>query len=167
MAMRARLRSVGTTRPVSSCERKLAESPVCRPSSTSPIDFFSRSRLMRSPIRFSAMNASAVAGSICEFIRSILEIVGSVLVTTGSMPAASSSFFFCLAAIFKPRDSLDASRIKMLHNNNRFLHREINYCPNAPAFGHENRDPKLVLCYIPAIESRPVAKPSVEEGVLR
>ena len=40
MAMRARLRRVGTTRPVSSCERKLAESPVWRPSSTRAHRFF-------------------------------------------------------------------------------------------------------------------------------
>ena len=45
MAMRARLRSVGTTRPVSNCDRKLADSPVWRPSSTSPIDFFKRKPL--------------------------------------------------------------------------------------------------------------------------
>src|SRR5579859_4539864 len=63
MAMRARLRSVGTTRPVSSWERKLAESPVCLPNSTSPMDFFSRNRLIRSPIRFSTMTASALAPS--------------------------------------------------------------------------------------------------------
>jgi hypothetical protein len=55
IAIRARFRSVGTTRPVSNCDKKLAESPVRWPSSTRPIDFFSRSRLIRSPICFSAI----------------------------------------------------------------------------------------------------------------
>src|SRR5579863_4740445 len=80
MAMRARLRSVGTTRPVSSCERKLAERPVCLPSSTSPIDFFRRRRLMRSPICFSAMNRSVVSVSTWDFcVSSLRTTAGSVI----------------------------------------------------------------------------------------
>ena len=42
-AMRARFLRVGTTRPVSNCERKLAERPTCCPSSTRPIERFNRS----------------------------------------------------------------------------------------------------------------------------
>src|SRR5580704_11737745 len=72
--MRARFRSVGTTRPVSSCERKLAESPVWRPSSTSPIDFFSRRCLIRSPMRFSAINDSAASPSTWMLRRSFASL---------------------------------------------------------------------------------------------
>ena len=43
-----------------------------------PIDFFSRSLLIRSPIRFSAMNASAVSGSTWVFwISSLFTIANS------------------------------------------------------------------------------------------
>jgi hypothetical protein len=72
IAIRARFRSVGTTRPVSNCDRKLAESPVCLPSSTRPMDFFSRSRLIRSPIRFSAITRAVVSVSTCDLCVSSL-----------------------------------------------------------------------------------------------
>src|ERR1700738_3541726 len=78
MAMRARLRSVGTTRPVSSCERKLADRPVCLPSSTRPMDFLRRRRLMRSPMCFSAMKRSVVSVSTWVFWVDSLETVAAV-----------------------------------------------------------------------------------------
>src|SRR5579872_496057 len=81
MAMRARLRNVGTTRPVSSCDRKLAERPVCLPNSTRPIDFFRRKRLMRSPMCFSAMNRSVVSLSTCDFWVSSLRTAASSVIS--------------------------------------------------------------------------------------
>ena len=62
-AIRARFLSVGTTRPVSNWERKLADRPTCCPSSTSPIDRLNRRRRIFSPIFFASMEASAVASS--------------------------------------------------------------------------------------------------------
>src|SRR5580698_1964388 len=63
-AMRARLRRVGTTRPVSSWERKLAERPVRRPSSTRPMERLRRRRLMRWPSCAAERRASAAVGSM-------------------------------------------------------------------------------------------------------
>src|ERR1700680_2043324 len=61
--MRARFLRVGTTRPVSNCERKLAERPTSCPSSTRPMERFNRSRRIFTPIFLASMEASAVASS--------------------------------------------------------------------------------------------------------
>src|SRR5580698_2199051 len=57
------LRNLARIAMVFNWERKLAERPVWRPNSTRPIDFFNRRCLMRSPMRFSAMNDSAASPS--------------------------------------------------------------------------------------------------------
>src|ERR1035441_9114020 len=80
IAIRARLRSVGTTRPVSNCDKKLAESPVSLPSSTNPIDFFSRSRRIRSPMHFSAITRAVVSAATCDICVSSLFTTGNSLI---------------------------------------------------------------------------------------